>query len=329
MKIYLGKKPGYADRSYVFPFIKNMITFFEKNRIEYTFDHNEKSDIALCVQWEPPLRIVKKLRKRGTKIVHRLDGRAKSLIKIYDKDVENRKINRLADWTVYQSAYVKKHTTEKVKTIFGVEPPVCQNIKRSSIIYNGVDRNVFNELGETISLKGRYNLLHVAFTAGVRKGTKYVIKLAELLKNNPEFHFYLIGRQEDDLVAGHLIKKHRNITALGVVYDRELLAKYMKSAQILLFPSENDYCPNTVLEAMSCSLPVLFHNSGGTPELVCGGDFKSGVVWMDENPVYPVSVLIENMALFRANALKNVECRFTLDMMGDSYLKLFENLMNE
>ena len=34
-----------------------------------------------------------------------------------------------------------------------------------------------------------------------------------------------------------------------------------------------DPCPNSVIEAMSCGLPILYSNSGGLPELVnnrCG-----------------------------------------------------------
>ena len=30
----------------------------------------------------------------------------------------------------------------------------------------------------------------------------------------------------------------------------------------------NDPCPNTVIEALSCGLPILYSNSGGVPELV-------------------------------------------------------------
>ncbi len=134
-KVYIGKEPGFTEKGYIFPFIKNIVTFLEDNNVSYTFNLNEKVDVALCIQWEPTLKIVKKLKKRGVKIVHRLDGRAKSLVKIYDKDNENRRINNLADWTVFQSQYVKEHTTKPVKTIFGTEAPICYQTQNSSIIY--------------------------------------------------------------------------------------------------------------------------------------------------------------------------------------------------
>jgi glycosyltransferase involved in cell wall biosynthesis len=42
----------------------------------------------------------------------------------------------------------------------------------------------------------------------------------------------------------------------------------MRSADLLFFPSEEEPCPNTPIEAMASGLPVLYHPSGGTPELV-------------------------------------------------------------
>ena len=46
----------------------------------------------------------------------------------------------------------------------------------------------------------------------------------------------------------------------------------MRSCEVLLFPSENEACPNVVLEGLASGLPVLYKDSGATPELVgdCG-----------------------------------------------------------
>jgi glycosyltransferase involved in cell wall biosynthesis len=336
MKIFIGRKAGYKLSTDVFPFVKTFITYLEKRGIEYSYEPSismynfaNRADIALCIQWGTPVKIVSRMKSTGVKIVHRLDGRAKSLVKIYNKDEVNRKVNKLADWTIFQSKYVKEHTTNTVHTIFGWEPPICQNTKNSSIIYNGVDREIFNENGDWVDLKGEFNILHVSFTAGIRKGLKDVLEIAKLLKNNPEFHFYLIGRQDQDLFCGRLIRKFDNITHLGVIIDRTKLATYLRSCQALLFPSKNDYCPNTVLEAMSCGLPVCYHDSGGTPELVVGGDFISGVKMMPRNPIYPIFVLREHLDDFRDNAIKNVKHRFTMEIMGDAYLELFKSLLDQ
>ncbi len=115
---------------------------------------------------------------------------------------------------------------------------------------------------------------------------------------------------------------------MGVIIDQEVIAKYMRSSDVLLFPSINDYCPNTVLEAMSSGLPVLYHDSGGTPELVRNGDDVAGAPLIEKNPIYSLSVIIENLDEFKANAIANTKKRFTLEIMGNNYLNLFKSLIS-
>jgi glycosyltransferase involved in cell wall biosynthesis len=47
------------------------------------------------------------------------------------------------------------------------------------------------------------------------------------------------------------------------------------AADIYVMTKHNDPCPNTVLEAMACGLPVVYSASGGVPELV--GEAGAGV----------------------------------------------------
>ena len=42
----------------------------------------------------------------------------------------------------------------------------------------------------------------------------------------------------------------------------------LRRADVLVHPKYNDPCPTIVLEAMACGLPVVYSDSGGTPELV-------------------------------------------------------------
>ncbi len=329
MKVLVCKSPGYENDSYVFPFVKSLLTYFDQNEIDHTATPDTGEDIALCVQWEPGLEIVRGLKQRGVKIVHRLDGRARSVVKVYERDEENREINALADWTVFQSQYVRRHTTAPCETIFGTESAICNEPSRGSVIYNGVDRSCFSPEGPREKLKGELNILHVAFTFGIRKGVGDLIEVARLLRNNPKIHFYTIGRQEQDHAHGHLLSQCPNITNLGVISDRARLARLMRSAQVLFFPSRDDYCPNTVLEAMSCGLPVWYHNSGGTPELVRDEAQSAGVAMMPENPIYPLYVLREHNAEFSARARDMVERRFTLGHVGEAYISLFRRLLGE
>ncbi len=329
MKVFISKSDGFTDASYVFPFVRALLTYLRRERIEVTARPNTGETIALGVQWDPPLDIVRNLTQRRIPFIHRLDGRARSVVKVYDKDDENRQINRLASWTIFQSEYVRQHTTKPVETIFGPEAPICTRPDRGSIIYNGVDRAIFREDGPRERLKGEFTILHIAFTHGIRKGVGDLINIATLLRDNPRIHFYTIGRQTDDIIHGHLLASLPNVTHLGVIVDRERMATLMRSAHALFFPSRDDYCPNTVLEAMSCGLPVWYHPSGGTPELVRTNDLVAGVPMMEQNPIYPLHALREHDAELSRRAVEMIEQRFTLEHMGRAYLELFRSLVEE
>lgn len=60
-----------------------------------------------------------------------------------------------------------------------------------------------------------------------------------------------------------------NVHVMGVL-GRDELAKTMRSCDVLLTFSENEACPNVVLEGLASGLPVLYKHSGATPELVGG-----------------------------------------------------------
>jgi glycosyltransferase involved in cell wall biosynthesis len=67
-----------------------------------------------------------------------------------------------------------------------------------------------------------------------------------------------------------------HVTRLGLEAAVDLTGPYSgaqapgiyRSADAYLMLKYNDPCPNTVLEAMACGLPVLYSESGGVPELV-------------------------------------------------------------
>jgi glycosyltransferase involved in cell wall biosynthesis len=58
-------------------------------------------------------------------------------------------------------------------------------------------------------------------------------------------------------------------------YTQEQAPAIYGAADIYVMTKHNDPCPNTVLEALACGLPVVYSASGGVPELV--GDAGIGV----------------------------------------------------
>jgi glycosyltransferase involved in cell wall biosynthesis len=99
----------------------------------------------------------------------------------------------------------------------------------------------------------------------------------------------------------------------------------------------NPPCPNSVIEAMACGLPVIGFDSGALKELVSE---SAGCIvpyganpWKLETP--DISALAESAGqvlekqdqlplagTMRAAARKRAEAEFSLDKMVDSYLKV-------
>ena len=83
--------------------------------------------------------------------------------------------------------------------------------------------------------------------------------------------------------------------------------------KFLFFPSENDPCPNTVIEALLSGVPVCYNKKGGTVEIVqeCGvslTDFK---------------IMVSDWRNFKAKTSKRDDLRF--DIVAEKYLNLYNN----
>jgi glycosyltransferase involved in cell wall biosynthesis len=263
-----------------------------------------------------------RLRKRNPKmkIIHRLDDRYLLLCKNYGYEETVSAVNRIADATIIQSKYGGSIYSNEVDSIFGKLPPL--NLKNPYLIYNGVERSIFHEQGETLELPGKIRIVHVAATGMPRKGLSTVLIIAELLRGNKDIHFYLIGNQPSDPLSGYLIKRLNNVTHIPMISDRRELAKYLRSMDILLFPSRNDCAPNVVLEAMSCGLAVVAHDSGGTPELIIKEDLQAGLLLHEANPIQSLKIVLENLDHFKRNAIEIIKKHHSMEHVGSQYAKV-------
>jgi starch synthase len=159
-------------------------------------------------------------------------------------------------------------------------------IKSSAIrtVYNGVDERAFRLLDSPQSLCPKLDdkrvILYVGHF-GTRKGVRYAIRaMKDVKKEVTNAHLLCIGGvprwlgQTDHLgmlkreVEANDLSEH--VTLMDAVPNGKLANAY-SSAALLVFPSYNEACPKVVLEAMSCSKPVIATNGGGIPELVEDG----------------------------------------------------------
>lgn len=122
-------------------------------------------------------------------------------------------------------------------------------------ISNTVDTVVFRPNDDKIALRKKYQLPEdkdiILFSIGnfkdMNKGIDSVLRIAELLKNK---NYLFLGIGKGKLPA------RNNITISGYVGDKKMMAELLALSDALLFTSRAETEPVTVLEALSCGLPV-------------------------------------------------------------------------
>src|SRR3989344_1436364 len=120
--------------------------------------------------------------------------------------------------------------------------------KPLSVIYNGIDTNIFKPLRSDLNkLKSdlglptdkKIILSVVKKRDDPWKGWPFIVEIAEQFKDSKDIIFINIGR-----IAGD----GSNLLGIPPVSEEEILAKYYSAADILLYPSIADNCPLVVLE---------------------------------------------------------------------------------
>ena len=63
-------------------------------------------------------------------------------------------------------------------------------------------------------------------------------------------------------------------------YTQEQAPNIYQMANAAIMLKQNDPCPNTVIEAMACGLPIIYADNGGLPELV-GDNCGYSIQWKE------------------------------------------------
>jgi glycosyltransferase involved in cell wall biosynthesis len=132
------------------------------------------------------------------------------------------------------------------------------------------------------------------------------------------------------------------IDELGLRDRVELVGRYAQRdapalvarAHVLLHPKVNDPCPNVVLEALACGVPVVYAASGGTVELVGDGGIgvASETTWERDVPPAPdalaeaVRAVLDDHDRYR-EAARSRSLRFDLAPWLDRHRELFVELV--
>lgn len=239
--------------------------------------------------------------------------------------------HELANLVFYQSEFCRRCAEKFLGARSGA----------AEILYNAVDTNAFVP-GEDRTLRRPFIFL---VTGKFGPATAYRVDasiqgLAAARKGGLDVRLLVAGAI-DETVAREARALAQQLKISGAVdwagpYVHAQAADIYRAADAYLMLKHNDPCPNVVLEALACGLPVLYSASGGVPELV-GADAGLGLSvaeTFDENAVPDARAIAEGMArivkgheaMGKAARKRAVE-RFDLAVWLDRHEAVFKNLV--
>ena len=139
---------------------------------------------------------------------------------------------------------------------------------KSVVIYNGIDLNKFKFKNEARkNVRDKYNLkddeIVVIYTGQANKQKQTDI-LLNIIEENPEFKFLIVGPKKKELLKFGRVSS--NIIITGPVYGN--IEDFLSAADIFILPSMSEGLSNSLLEALSVSLPVIATPVGDTKYLI-------------------------------------------------------------
>lgn len=204
------------------------------------------------------LRLLDFWKNRGVRIFQRLDG-------IYYPSHFSDKFLRLnipvekvfkeyADHIIFQSHYSKS----QCESIFG------EATTEYSIVVNGVNQRVF---GPGVKKSFSTNrTIQLVMTGNFREVdmVEPLVKMMDLLQLSlATFHLNLIGPMRKDYED---MFDRSDVSLLGSM-ESNVIATKLHDFDIFVYSFLNPNCPNSVIEAISCGLPVVGFDSGSMAEL--------------------------------------------------------------
>jgi len=146
-----------------------------------------------------------------------------------------------------------------------------------TIIHNGIDLIPINE---KLSREYAKKFLHKKYQTNVTQflvstianfyPTKGIMYLAEainkIVKNNPEFHFCLIGKGEQKDQLQNFIHQNNLTKNISIISDIDNARLLLPAFDLLVLPSVKECYPYVLLEAMCEGIPIVASRVGGVTE---------------------------------------------------------------
>jgi glycosyltransferase involved in cell wall biosynthesis len=271
-------------------------------------------------------------RQRGMRVVQRLDGlnwiqrvRPSSFKHTLRAEYGNlilATIRRyIAGRIVYQSGFSQAWWQRRFGKID----------KPSRVIYNGVDLQAYSPGSAPAADVYRLLVVEGSLGGGYENGLENAVRLAEALAaRGLPMQVQIVGEVSPALQAAWTAKSSVPLLWSGLV-KREQIPGFDRSAHLLFSADVHPACPNSVIEALACGLPVVAFDTGSLSELVTPetgfvGPYGSDS-WKLEAPdvnglVSGAQAVLADWSTFSRAARLRAENLFGLEHMLDQYLEV-------
>lgn len=222
----------------------------------------------------------------------------------------------IADIIIYQSSWAKQI----------LDSTLFHRQDRFAIIHNGVDLQRFKKFGAvqpdipvigTVGLLRYRYRLETFFEASRRIQTPHQLLIVGSLDDECS---QVLRRYQADPIIGPRISYQAHLPP-------EQLAAFYQQMSLLIHPVCGDVCPNVVVEALACGVPVVAPRYGGTAELIG----EAGVIF-DCAPWQYNDQFIDSMAAAASQAIekatrlsllarRRAEEKFDIQVIVDQYLQ--------
>ena len=216
-------------------------------------------------------------------------------------------------------------------------------VEKINIVKNGVDLNLFNfqkdgtEIKDQLNLKNKFIISYIG-THGLSHALDKVLDTANILKNNEEVRFLLIGEGAE---KENLIKQTKTQNISNAIFIDQIskidLPQYYSICDIVLItlrdlPLFQCVIPSKMFEIMAMSKPIIITVDGEARDLV-ENQAESGIFAKPENPgdlKDKIMYLYKNKQLCKklgANGRRFVEQNFDRDKLADEYLDIIKSIL--
>lgn len=207
-----------------------------------------------------------------------------------------------------------------------------------SVIPNCIDTNLFHPVDKEplrrklgIAPNARVLAFGALDVDAPYKGADLLVETLQYLAqiDNAPYHLLVFGGSKSHTTFGVSYP----ITNLGLLFDKEDVARTLQTADVFLGPSRQDNFPTVYLEASSCGVPCAGFDIGGISEITrhretgylakpfdCA-ELASGIVWILKDEVRYRRISQE--------ARKMAEEKYSLRVGGQAYAALYERILCE